>query len=116
VQSLNWQVVEDVKKAAPQIQTGYILPFNFNGPPISHADFYAVEMTTVNRHFIQAAHQEKKAVFVWTPNDQQAVQRMMYFGADGVITDNLKAVEQAQNQHIKPHYADKLAFYVMGIG
>ncbi|MEJ1295625.1 hypothetical protein QY895_02880 [Latilactobacillus sakei] len=41
---------------------------------------------------------------------------MMYFGADGVITDNLKAVEQAQNQHIKPHYADKLAFYVMGIG
>lgn len=116
VQSLNWQVVEDVKKAAPQIQTGYILPFNFIGPPISHADFYAVEMTTVNRHFIQAAHQEKKAVFVWTPNDQQAVQRMMYFGADGVITDNLKAVEQAQNQHIKPHYADKLAFYVMGIG
>lgn len=116
VQSLNWHVVETVKKAAPKIQTGYILPFNFIGPPISNADFYAVEMTTVNSHFIQAAHQENKAVFVWTPNDQQAVQRMMYFGADGVVTDNLTAVQQAKQQNNQRHYADKLAYYVIGIG
>ncbi|MED9787776.1 MAG: glycerophosphodiester phosphodiesterase [Latilactobacillus curvatus] len=116
VQSLNWHIVEAVKKAAPKIQTGYILPFNFIGPPISNADFYAVEMTTVNSHFIQAAHQENKAVFVWTPNDQQAVQRMMYFGADGVVTDNLTAVKQAKQQNNQQHYADKLAYYVIGIG
>lgn len=116
VQSLNWHIVEAVKKAAPKIQTGYILPFNFIGPPISNADFYAVEMTTVNSHFIQAAHQENKAVFVWTPNDQQAVQRMMYFGADGVVTDNLTAVKQAKQQNNQRHYADKLAYYVIGIG
>ncbi|MCS8581139.1 glycerophosphodiester phosphodiesterase [Latilactobacillus curvatus] len=116
VQSLNWHIVEAVKKAAPKIQTGYILPFNFIGPPISNADFYAVEMTTVNSHFIQAAHQENKAVFVWTPNDQQAVHRMMYFGADGVVTDNLTAVKQAKQQNNQRHYADKLAYYVIGIG
>ncbi|KHO13784.1 glycerophosphoryl diester phosphodiesterase family protein [Latilactobacillus curvatus] len=116
VQSLNWHIVEAVKKAAPKIQTGYILPFNFIGPPISNADFYAVEMTTVNSHFIQAAHQENKAVFVWTPNDQQAVQRMMYFGADGVVTDNLTAVKQAKQKNNQRHYADKLAYYVIGIG
>lgn len=116
VQSLNWHIVEAVKKAAPKIQTGYILPFNFIGLPISNADFYAVEMTTVNSHFIQAAHQENKAVFVWTPNDQQAVQRMMYFGADGVVTDNLTAVKQAKQQNNQRHYADKLAYYVIGIG
>lgn len=116
VQSLNWHIVEAVKKAAPKIQTGYILPFNFIGPPISNADFYAVEMTTVNSHFIQAAHQENKAFFVWTPNDQQAVQRMMYFGADGVVTDNLTAVKQAKQQNNQRHYADKLAYYVIGIG
>ncbi|WP_208422250.1 glycerophosphodiester phosphodiesterase [Latilactobacillus fragifolii] len=116
VQSLNWHVVEAVKQAAPKIQTGYILPFNFSGPPISSADFYAVEMTTVNRHFIQAAHQENKAVFVWTPNDYQAVHRMMYFGADGVITDNLKAVEQAKSRNKQFHYAEQLAYYVIGIG
>ncbi|MCS6142215.1 glycerophosphodiester phosphodiesterase [Latilactobacillus curvatus] len=116
VQSLNWHIVEAVKKAAPKIQTGYILPFNFIGPPISNADFYAVEMTTVNSHFIQAAHQENKAVFVWTPNDQQAVQRMMYFGADGVVTDNLTADKQAKQQNNQRHYADKLAYYVIGIG
>lgn len=116
VQSLNWHIVEAVKKAAPKIQTGYILPFNFIGPPISNAAFYAVEMTTVNSHFIQAAHQENKAVFVWTPNDQQAVHRMMYFGADGVVTDNLTAVKQAKQQNNQRHYADKLAYYVIGIG
>ncbi|WP_423710621.1 glycerophosphoryl diester phosphodiesterase membrane domain-containing protein [Latilactobacillus curvatus] len=116
VQSLNWHIVEAVKNAAPKIQTGYILPFNFIGLPISNADFYAVEMTTVNSHFIQAAHQENKAVFVWTPNDQQAVQRMMYFGADGVVTDNLTAVKQAKQKNNQRHYADKLAYYVIGIG
>ncbi|WP_413525932.1 glycerophosphoryl diester phosphodiesterase membrane domain-containing protein [Latilactobacillus curvatus] len=116
VQSLNWHVVEAVKKAAPKIQIGYILPFNFIGPPISNADFYAVEMTIVNSHFIQAAHQENKTVFVWTPNDQQAVQRMMYFSADGVVTDNLTAVKQVKQQNNQRHYADKLAYYVIGIG
>ena len=51
-----------------------------------------------------------------TPNDQQAVQRMMYFGADGVVTDNLTAVKQAKQQNNQRHYADKLAYYVIGIG
>lgn len=67
-----------MSKAAPQIQTGYILPFTLIGPPISHADFYAVEMTTVNRHFIQRRI-KKRSRLCLTPNDQQAVQRMMYF-------------------------------------
>lgn len=116
IQSLNFELIEDVKKIAPTVKAGYILPFNLIGPPISHSDFYTVEFSTVNKHFIQTAHNERKKVFVWTPNDKKSILRMMYFGADGVITDNMSAVGRAMTDANHITYSDKLLYYVAGLG
>ena len=116
IQSLNFELIEDVKKIAPTVKAGYILPFNLIGPPISHSDFYTVEFSTVNKHFIQTAHNERKKVFVWTPNDKKSILRMMYFGADGVITDNMPAVGRAMTDANHITYSDKLLYYVAGLG
>ncbi|MBZ5964940.1 glycerophosphodiester phosphodiesterase [Leuconostoc gelidum subsp. gelidum] len=116
IQSLNFELIEDIKKIAPTVKAGYILPFNLIGPPISHSDFYTVEFSTVNKHFIQTAHNERKKVFVWTPNDKKSILRMMYFGADGVITDNMPAVGRAMTDANHITYSDKLLYYVAGLG
>lgn len=116
IQSLNFELIEDAKKIAPTVQAGYILPFNIIGPPQSQADFYTVEFSTVNTHFIQAAHNDGKKVFTWTPNDKKSILRMMYFGSDGVVTDNMNAVNQATFDVKHVTYSDKLLYYVAGVG
>lgn len=41
---------------------------------------------------------------------------MMYFGADGVITDNMSAVGRAMTDANHITYSDKLLYYVAGLG
>lgn len=116
VQSLNYTVVETVKKEAPKISVGYILPFNLIGPPQTSADFLVMEMTTLTSQFVTVAHQDQKEVFVWTPNDISAMERMMFYGVDGIITDRMDLLNEAKKLKTDTTYADKLAYFVIGFG
>lgn len=39
LQSLTYNVVEELKQEAPELTAGYIMPFNIVGPPLTSADF-----------------------------------------------------------------------------
>lgn len=117
VQSLNYQIVETIKTQAPEITVGYILPFNLVGPPKTQADFLVMEMTTLTSQFVTSAHQDDKKVFVWTPNDIGQMERMMFYGVDGIITDRMDLLNEAKKiETTEESYADKLAYFVVGIG
>lgn len=117
IQSLSYTVVEEVKKAAPNIPTGYILPFNLVGPPQTNADFLTMEFSTINRNFITSAKADGKKVFVWTPNSEDDISRMIFYGVDGIITDSLRTLDRTiAAQKDDPTYADKLLNFVIGIG
>lgn len=116
VQSLNYTVVETLKEKAPELTVGYILPFNLIGPPKTNADFLVMEMTTLTAQFVTSAHQDHKQVFVWTPNDLNAMERMMFYGVDGIITDRMDLLNQAKKLDEEETYADKLAYFVVGFG
>ncbi|MDO2410854.1 hypothetical protein QUB72_08820 [Enterococcus faecium] len=60
MQSLTYQTVSDLKEAEPNFYVGYILPFNIVGPPVTPADFLTMEYSTINRNFINSAHQDGK--------------------------------------------------------
>ena len=89
LQSLTYQTVSDLKNANPNFYVGYILPFNIVGPPVTPADFLTMEYSTINRNFIDSAHQDGKKVYVWTVNDSDGISRMMFYGVDGIITDQI---------------------------
>lgn len=117
VQSLSFPVVETIKLQAPALQVGYILPFNIVGPPVTRADFLTMEYSTINRNFIQSAENDGKKVFVWTPNDEDDISRMMFYGVDGIITDSMKNLDTAIREHKEnTTYSDKLLNFVIGIG
>ena len=117
IQSLSYNVVEEIKQAAPEIPTGYILPFNLVGPPQTDADFLTMEYSTINRNFITSAKADGKKVFVWTPNSEDDISRMIFYGVDGIITDSLHTLDQTiATQKDDPTYADKLLNFVIGIG
>lgn len=117
LQSLTYQTVSDLKKANPNFYVGYILPFNIVGPPVTPADFLTMEYSTINRNFIDSAHQDGKKVYVWTINDSDAISRMMFYGVDGIITDRMDLLnENVKITDEEITYSDKLLNFVLGVG
>ncbi|MGX7036034.1 glycerophosphoryl diester phosphodiesterase membrane domain-containing protein [Enterococcus hirae] len=117
LQSLTYQTVSDLKNANPNFYIGYILPFNIVGPPVTPADFLTMEYSTINRNFIDSAHQDGKKVYVWTVNDSDGISRMMFYGVDGIITDQMTILNEnikAMDEEIT--YSDKLLNFVLGVG
>ena len=117
LQSLTYQTVSDLKNANPNFYVGYILPFNIVGPPVTPADFLTMEYSTINRNFIDSAHQDGKKVYVWTVNDSDGISRMMFYGVDGIITDLMTILNEnikAMDEEIT--YSDKLLNFVLGVG
>ncbi|MTD39073.1 glycerophosphodiester phosphodiesterase [Erwinia sp. CPCC 100877] len=116
IQSLSFDTVTELKKKEPDFYVGYILPFNIVGPPVSTVDFFTMEFTTLNRNFINAAHQDGKKVYAWTVNDEDTMTRMMFYGVDGIVTDNLSLLNQTIKTDLEePTYSDKLFHFVIGI-
>lgn len=116
VQSLSYSVVEELKSSNPNLCVGYIMPFNFIGPPKTRADFLTMEYSTLNKDFVAAAHQEGKKVIAWTPNTIETMERMVFYGVDGVITDRMDFLNQMLADPQKNSYANKLLHFVIGIG
>lgn len=117
LQSLTYQTVSDLKNANPNFYVGYILPFNIVGPPVTPADFLTMEYSTINRNFIDSAHQDGKKVYVWTVNDSDGISRMMFYGVDGIITDQMTILNEnikAMDEEIT--YSNKLLNFVLGVG
>lgn len=117
LQSLTYQTVSDLKNANPNFYVGYILPFNIVGPPVTPADFLTMEYSTINRNFIDSAHQDGKKVYVWTVNYSDGISRMMFYGVDGIITDQMTILNEnikAMDEEIT--YSDKLLNFVLGVG
>lgn len=117
LQSLTYQTVSDLKNANPNFYVGYILPFNIVGPPVTPADFLTMEYSTINRNFIDSAHQDGKKVYVWTVNDSDGISRMMFYGVDGILTDQMTILNEnikAMDEEIT--YSDKLLNFVLGVG
>lgn len=117
LQSLNFQVVQQLKQEVPELTVGYILPFNIVGPPTTNADFLTMEYSTINRNFVTAAHDDGKDVYVWTVNDADSITRMTFYGVDGIITDNMTLLNQTLRSDEETfNYSDQLFYFVVGVG
>lgn len=116
IQSLSFDIVEEIKKKEPKIVVGYIMPFSVAGPPEGEMDFFTLEYTTLNSNFINTANAEGKDVYAWTPNDEETMTRMMFYGIDGIITDQMDMLNSTLVDESKITYSDKLLYFVIGMG
>ena len=113
VHSLNYDYIEQTKKLMPKIHTSYVMPFNLFGVPITNADAFTMEYTTLNQSFIDSAHVQQKKVYAWTANDAESMDRMIFMGADGVITDNLSELQHETNELFNDtSYSRRMISYV----
>lgn len=100
IHSMNYTAMEEVcgsdligRERAPmtcegqKYFVGIIIPFNLLYP-ITNADAYTMEETTINSAMIESAYDEGKEIYAWTVNDRDNMEDMIMLGVDGLITDN----------------------------
>ena len=101
-------MVEEVKELAPEIPTGYILPFNLVGPPATKADFLTMEYSTINRNFIRPPKQTEKSAGL-DAEQRRRHQPYDFYGADGIITGFIENIGSSHcSTENEPTYSDKL--------
>jgi glycerophosphoryl diester phosphodiesterase len=109
VASFNDQSVEIFKAIAPEVHTAVptaqVAAFWASSqgelpgsPNPQHVAFQVPEtfegLTIVTPDFISDAHANNLAVHVWTVNEAAAMQRLLDWGADGIMTDRPTLLEQ----------------------
>lgn len=109
IQSLDYSVVHQLKLKCPELEVGYILPFNLIGMPRINVDFFTVEYTTISDRFVNKAHKLGKKVFVWTVNSEEVINNMIFLNVDGIITDNMELLNRViEDETNSPSYAGRL--------
>lgn len=89
ITSMNYDFLKQVKKANPDIRTGYIMTMTYGSiANVKYADFFSVKHTYIDDDFVAEAHACGKEVHAWTVNHRGDVKRMLNCGVDNIITDN----------------------------
>jgi glycerophosphoryl diester phosphodiesterase len=88
ITSFDKPVIEEVKRIAPDLVTGFI--FDEKHPPdIFEGDWEYVcsKRNIVDEKFVDRAKQKGKKIFVWTVNYPAEMKKLIGLGVDGIITD-----------------------------
>ncbi len=88
ITSTNLSYLKRVKAVLPQIRTGYIISAAYgNFYSGDDMDFISIRSGFVTASLIQNAHEQGKAVYAWTVNGRNEMERLTLLGVDGIITD-----------------------------
>lgn len=98
--SLDYQLMEDIKKRKPDIECGYIIPFQIGDLPKSNLDFYLIEDFSYSPNLVIQAHKMHKQLYVWTVNGEEDITKYLNSQIDGIITDDADIVKKKKNEFL----------------
>ncbi len=89
ITSFSYPALKEVKKIEPDIKTALISNSASAAvySQLRYIDAVSLNYIFVNQNIVSSAHKSGKRVFVWTVNNREDMNRMIYLGADNIITD-----------------------------
>ncbi|MDO4903113.1 MAG: glycerophosphodiester phosphodiesterase [Limosilactobacillus sp.] len=112
IHTLDYGVVQRLRKLDPRLNVMYIQPYNFAYP--NHAaSGYTMEYSTLTDDFITRSHMQGKDVFAWTVEKPGVMNQLVDKHVDGIVTDNLVELNRALTYHNS--YAKQLLDSIMVI-
>ena len=111
VHSLDYKVVTTLRARVPKLKSFFILPYTLVFPE-TPASGYTLESTTLSMTVIDQARRQRQAVYAWTVNDSDEMQRITFMDPNGIITDQLGLLKSTlRNMSDHPSYADQILNY-----
>ena len=101
VMSLDLKVMEELEEKAPEINTGYVIPFQFGGFGNPKVDFFVIEDFSYQELLVLNAQQQGHEVYVWTINSEDVIQKYLNSPVNGIITDEVQLVKDFQDDYKK---------------
>ena len=77
IQSLEMDIVKQIKEMEPRLKVGAVYALNLGSLPKTDLDFVAIEQYFVTERLIEQAKQQGKQLFVWTVNDTRGLQKYL---------------------------------------
>lgn len=101
VASISYDALVRVKQADPLMPTMYDMTLAYGYlSHIPYVDYFSVDDFFVTRQLVDDAHREGKIVYAWTVNDPANMARLLSYGIDGLVTDDVTAArEMAEDFH-----------------
>ena len=96
--SLDLKVMEELESKAPQLETGYIIPFQFGKFSNNNVDFFAIEDFSFSNTLVEQAKSQNKSVYVWTINEPSLITKYLQSPANGIITDEPVQVKETKEK------------------
>lgn len=103
ITSDSYEQLERVKKANPQIKTGYILSLVYGEIfGCEAADFFSIKSVCITEQTVKSIHEQGKEIHAWTVNKEHEIKRLRALGVDNIITDrpgSVRKIVQSEMQH-----------------
>jgi glycerophosphoryl diester phosphodiesterase len=87
VSSLNFPALTEIKRAFPELTTGFIVLQAVGNLSRMEADFLSISAARATPRLVRDAHRRGREVHVWTVNDLSNALSMIEMGVDNIITD-----------------------------
>jgi len=95
VTSFSRETVEEVKRIAPVIRTGFIFGQDYPDDVFDGSwDVLSCNHEIVDSLFVAAAKQSGKSVHVWTVDEKELMLRLLDLGVDGIISNRPALLRQ----------------------
>ncbi|WP_454927972.1 glycerophosphodiester phosphodiesterase family protein, partial [Abiotrophia defectiva] len=107
--SLDLKVMEEIERLAPEIETGYVIPIQLGGFGDNQVDFFVIEDFSYQDYLADQAHDQGKAVYVWTINDNEKIRKYLQKPVDAIITDQPDQVAKIR-QKLQSHNGNYLDY------
>ena len=96
--SLKYDLIDYIETKYPEIQTGFLLFASFGATDKLNCDYLGLEEESVSENAVDAAHDQKKQMLVWTANERESQKHFLCSTADGIITDNVVQAAEVQKE------------------
>lgn len=106
--SMDLYAVQELHRLNPKLEVMAIQPYVLGWP--SRYVGWNVEYSMLNPLLIAQLHFKHQPICVWTVDDPDTMRQAALMGVDGIVTDNLKALDIALKNTERHHdYASRLA-------
>jgi glycerophosphoryl diester phosphodiesterase len=95
ITSFSREIVEEVKRIAPEIQTGFIFGSDYPADVFDGDwEILSVNIEAVDSAFVASAREAGKSVHVWTVDDRDEIIRLIGLGVNGIISNRPALVRE----------------------